>query len=247
MGILRKIVTRTARKAARRLIVNNRKKLVLLLIAAAILKAGAVPVPASPVQDPKVFDVPAYNGLKSYERGIKGNGGILFTQGTKQYQLQSVAETENGFRKVNGRYLVAVGSHFTDKIGQYITLMLDSGIAIPCIVGDQKADGDTDSSNIFTANSCCSEFIVDARTLDGDIKTRGDVSAYRPEWDSPVSSIIVYDVNFFTSAGLTLDETIERLAYEYRQEKGTDEVFLGNTLSQPVPVAPKRKILVVSN
>ena len=99
---------------------------------------------------------------------------------------------------VNRRYLVAVGSRFTDNIGQYVTLVLKNGKRIPCIVGDLKADKDTDESNTFTENGCCSEFIVDIRRLNEDLKDGGDISDYKTTWDSPVSAIIVHDQNAFT-------------------------------------------------
>ena len=71
-----------------------------------------------------IYKVPKYNGFKSYERGILENGKIIFKKGTKQYRLQKMAKTKDGFRKVKGRYLIAVGSRFTKNIGQYVTLVL---------------------------------------------------------------------------------------------------------------------------
>ncbi len=149
------------------------------------------------VEKKKIYKIPEYNGFKSYERGILENGKTIFHKGTKQFELQKRAKTRNGFRKVKGRYLVAIGSRFTKNIGQYVTLILENGYKIPCIVGDQKADQDTDASHTFTENECCSEFIVDMRTLDEDIKEKGDVSNFRKAWDSPVSAIIVYEKNVF--------------------------------------------------
>ena len=98
-----------------------------------------------------------------------------------------------GIRQINGRYCVAVGSHFTTKIGQYFDLILENGEVIPCILADQKADCDTDSDNIFTGhNGCATEFIVDADVLNYYAKRDGDISSCCEEWDSPVETIKIY-------------------------------------------------------
>ncbi len=159
---------------------------------------SAVPVFAS-TEKSTLFMVPEYDGFKSYERGILENGRTIFHKDTKQYELQKMAKTtKNGFRRVNKRFLVAVGTRFTDKVGQYITIVLKNGTEIPCVVGDIKADKDTDKTNTFSKNGCCSEFIVDIRRLKENVKDNGDVSEIRKSWDSPVSMIIVHDENVFT-------------------------------------------------
>jgi len=145
------------------------------------------------------YFVPEYDGFKSYERGVLENGHCIFHKNTRQYELQKMAKTTtNGFRRVNKRFLVAVGTRFTDKVGQYITIVLKNGTEIPCVVGDIKADKDTDESNTFSENGCCSEFIVDIRRLNEAVRDHGDVSDIRKSWDSPVSIIIVHDENIFS-------------------------------------------------
>ena len=94
---------------------------------------------------------------------------------------------------MDGRYCVAIGSHFTSKIGTLFDLVLENGIVIPCILSDQKADEDTDSSNIVTKdNGCLSEFIVDLDTLSKSAKRQGDISYCTKKWNSPVDSIRIY-------------------------------------------------------
>ena len=129
-----------------------------------------------------------YNGKKTYERYGKITA---FTAG----DLQDVATTdENGFRKLDDRYMVAIGSAFGTEIGQYFDLVLENGTVIPCIMGDQKADEDTDSTCVFTsASACATEFIVDTKKISKDIKHAGDVSKLDSSWDSKVVQIIVYD------------------------------------------------------
>ena len=138
------------------------------------------------------YEVPSSKGFKSY-MGYKA----ITNRSSNQYKLQhDFAETgDYGIRQVNDRYCIAVGTHFKAEIGQYIDLILKNGTIIPCILGDVKANGDTDASNIFTRNGCCSEFIVDSSALISSIKNSGNVSSATEEWDSPVATIRVYDVN----------------------------------------------------
>lgn len=126
------------------------------------------------------YEVPEYSGNKSYEsyRVIRrGKAGTL----------QMMATTNaDGFRMVHGRYLVAVGTYFGAARGQYIDLTLENGTVIPCIVGDMKA------AEIFSANGCCSEFIVDTGVI-RNVVSSGDVSDYRADWNSPVDTITVHN------------------------------------------------------
>lgn len=119
----------------------------------------------------------------------------ITSRNSKQYKLQELAHTgKYGIRVVDERYCVALGSHFGCEIGQYFDLILANGTVIPCIMGDQKDDRHTDSTNIITVNSnCLSEFIVDRKALDSNAKRDGDMSSVSDEWNSHVVTIKVYD------------------------------------------------------
>lgn len=136
------------------------------------------------------YDVPSHKGFKSYM-----NYTAITNKNSKQYKLQQIAETdENGFRLVEERYCVAVGSFCDMNIGQYFNLILENGIEIPCIMGDLKADIHTDNDNIFTlSNKCCSEFIIDRKMLNDKVKQSGDCSSLVESWNSPVIEIRVYN------------------------------------------------------
>lgn len=139
----------------------------------------------------KEFDVPSNSGFKSFM-----DYRCITAVGSKQYQLQhSVAYTGNyGIRQINGRYCVAIGSYFTTEIGTYFDLILANGTVISCILGDAKADQDTDSSNIITEhNGCLSEFIVDTPSLYSEAKRMGNISYCDEDWNSPVVKIRVYE------------------------------------------------------
>ena len=142
-----------------------------------------------PIQCVEV-SIPEYSGFKSF-MSFK-----TFGKKTAQYELQQLATTDaNGLRKINDYYIIAVGSYFEAQVGQRIDLVLENGEVIKCLVGDEKADKDTDSANIFSRNNgCMSEFIVDTCLLEKTVKKHGDVS-FLPdeEWNSPVTKIILYD------------------------------------------------------
>jgi hypothetical protein len=131
------------------------------------------------------------NHLKSYM------GYTYFGNKTKQYQLQQMAQNDmKGLRTVNGRYCVALGTYFTDQIGQYFDIVLSNGVVIHCVLGDIKANIHTDASNVYTlSNGCLSEFIVDENALDKKAKDMGDVSYAYELWDSSIEEIIIYDYN----------------------------------------------------
>lgn len=143
----------------------------------------------------EIIDVPDYSGFKSFM------GHNVFGASSNQYALQQVAYTDEktGLRMINNRYIVAVGSGCNTYIGQYFDLVLKNGTVIPCVMGDQKANCHTDSTNLITIhNNCCSEFIVDMSTLDDTVMYRGDVSFMYKSWESPVDKIITYDADYTT-------------------------------------------------
>lgn len=142
-----------------------------------------------------LYDVPSTSGFKSYMdyRAITSTDSM-------QYKLQNkYAETgDYGIRMVDGRYCVAVGSHFTSDIGQYFDLILENGTVIPCVLADQKANNHTDSNNIVTMhNGCMSEFIVDINYLANPARNLGNISYCNDSWDSKVVQVRVYNKNVF--------------------------------------------------
>lgn len=143
--------------------------------------------------DKKILNVPANKGVKNW---MPYN---IFSKASSQYALQKIAETDSeGLRTVKDRYCVALGSYFTSSIGQYFDLVLANGKIIPCVLADAKADIHTDAMNIFSRSGCCSEFVVDSKSILSPVKFSGDMSKNREEWESPVVSVIVYDKNALT-------------------------------------------------
>lgn len=96
-----------------------------------------------------------------------------------QYKMQQNATTgEHGIRTLNGRYCIAVGSHYATTIGTKIDIVLESGTVLECVLGDQKANKDTDETNSYhECDGSYLEFIVDGESLDHAARISGDVSS----------------------------------------------------------------------
>ncbi len=153
------------------------------------VRSGTViPRPADGTKDEGIYRVPQGSGFKSYMSYRK-----ITSTSSDQYRLQQKATTAyNGIRIADGRYCMAMGTRFGLSVGQYFDIVLKNGAVIKCVLGDVKADADTDASHIFTPNGCCSEFIVDDSVLPGDVQRHGDVSFLNPEWKSPVDYVRIY-------------------------------------------------------
>lgn len=149
----------------------------------------------------RIYNVPCVKNKTWMPYAIKKKiGGTyqtvsIFAKSSKQYKLQQKAYTgDYGIRMVNGRYCVALGSHFGCEIGQYFDLILANEEVIPCIMGDVKSNKHTDSANIVTiSTNCLSEFIVDRQALNRNAKRDGDISSCCPEWEATVKQIKVYE------------------------------------------------------
>ena len=142
----------------------------------------------------KLPELEGYNGGKTYEPYT-----TITSVDSWQYKLQQKAYTnEDGFRMINGRYMIATGSGVSHDIGRYIDIVLENGTVIPCVIGDAKDDAHTDQEfHIMTKKShCVSEFLVDTSVMNPDLLLSGNMSNYREEWNSKVVKFILYDKNF---------------------------------------------------
>lgn len=142
----------------------------------------------------KQYSVPYTKGIKTWMPYT-----TITCKSSKQYKLQRLCLTgKYGIRTYNGRYCVALGTHFGCEIGQYFDLVLKNGTVIPCVLGDIKSDKHTDANNIITVHSnCVSEFIIDKSALDHNARRDGDMSSICDEWDSRVKYIKVYKKGVF--------------------------------------------------
>ena len=117
---------------------------------------------------------------------------------TMQWELQQKAYTnEYGLRKIGTDYCVAVGSYYSETVGERFKITLDSDNEFTVIISDLKKDEHTDSSHryspvydengkFYSANVL--EFIVDTNQLHSMVTTLGTVSYYN-EFEGNIVSI----------------------------------------------------------
>ena len=113
---------------------------------------------------------------------------------------------EYGFRMLDERYMIAIGTYFNAPVGTYVDLYLYDGPIIPCIVGDIKSDAHTDEIyHAYTVKSgCATEFIASS-----EIKKycNGDVTDVARKFKNPVIAIRVYDYNYLTNGPIKKGES----------------------------------------
>ena len=117
---------------------------------------------------------------------------------TIQWELQQKAYTnEYGLRKIGTDYCVAVGSYYSETVGERFKITLENDNEFTVIISDLKKDEHTDSSNryspvydengeFYSANVL--EFIVDTDQLHSMVTTLGTVSYY-DEFEGNIVSI----------------------------------------------------------
>ena len=124
-----------------------------------------------------------YTSFKSYM-----DYKCITNKASDQYKLQLSAWTDNmGLRRVDDYYLVAMGTYYSDTIGDKFRITLEGDKTFDVMIGDIKADIHTDKNNMYSPvyNSDGSfksanviEFIIDKKTISKKVKLWGDVSAY---------------------------------------------------------------------
>lgn len=95
-----------------------------------------------------------------------------------QYEMQQSAYTDdNGLRKIDEHFCVAMGTYY-GELGDILHIETDEGATWTVILSDIKSDVHTDSTHRYTtANNCMMEFIVDTSAMDYGIKQSGTVNA----------------------------------------------------------------------
>ena len=130
------------------------------------------------------YDIPDYDtAFKTYMDYRK-----ITDKTSAQYMLQMEAYTDDmGLRKYGDHYIVAIGTYYSDNIGDTFKITLDNDTSFNVIIGDIKADCHTDSQNMYSPvydnngnliSANVIEFIVDTNTLDRSVTKLGTVSAY---------------------------------------------------------------------
>ena len=109
---------------------------------------------------------------------------MITNTSSRQWSMQQEAHTdENGLRKIEDYYCVALGSGISDSLGNKYIVTLESGEKIKVIMAEQKADRHTDPTNkyIDMGNGRINivEFIVQTESMPDIVRVMGDVS-YMP-------------------------------------------------------------------
>lgn len=101
----------------------------------------------------------------------------ITSKGSVAYKLQQQAITdENGLRKIDDYYCVAMGTHY-GKVGDTLYIETDEGASWKVILADIKSDKHTDSTHSYTlSNGCMMEFIVDTPAMPRNIRSSGTVN-----------------------------------------------------------------------
>ena len=151
-----------------------------------------VEVVAEPEPQWVEMDVPSNNSFKSYM------GAHKITDTTSaQYQLKSeYLDSACGIKLVGDRYVIAIGTYYTETVGTRVDLVMQSGEVVPCIVGDVKKNRDTDAMNRqHNVDGSVIEFVVNADTLSSEAKSHGDCSWADPRLMGEIKAIRVYKEN----------------------------------------------------
>jgi len=118
--------------------------------------------------------------------------------GTPHNRLQRVAWTDEfGCRRYNNDYIVALGSFYSIDIGDRFEVTLDTGRTFTIIVGDGKADVDTDINNMYTpcfnygGEYCANllEFIIDKEIMSKNAYAYGSLD-YHDEFAGDIIKMV---------------------------------------------------------
>lgn len=108
---------------------------------------------------------------------------------SKQFSIQRNAVTnKEGLRIYQGRYCIAIGQGWGNKVGDKVTVILAGGRTQECIVADLKKDEDTDVTNKKALDGTTIEAIVDANAISEKTEMMGDIS-YTEGWYGCVKTI----------------------------------------------------------
>ena len=102
----------------------------------------------------------------------------ITNKSSKQYQLQQhpdIYTDDEGFRKIDDKFMIAIGTYFQAEVGQEVEVELDGGSKFSAIVGDIKANKHTVDNMQHSTDGSVVEFIVGDNLL-SIIKKMGNCS-----------------------------------------------------------------------
>lgn len=162
------------------------KKVISIFISLFLIAVAAVSVSAYSAHYTDM-NVPAASSFKSWM-----DWRAITNTRSPQYKLLRTwcYHDSAGFMRAAGEddlgitddyYVVALGSYYGSKIGTKYKITLDSGKYFYAILGDQKANKDTNSTHQYGArNKDIVECLVDTRYLISIVKQMGSADYHTP-------------------------------------------------------------------
>ncbi len=118
---------------------------------------------------------------------------IISSTTSTQYKLREqtgMPFDEEGFGKINGRYVIACTTTF-GTVGDYIDFYQEDGTVIPCIIGDIKNQNDSGCTKWGHENGhCIIEFVVNKDTWYNTGHGNPGTSACHPEWNQNLTKAV---------------------------------------------------------
>jgi len=123
----------------------------------------------------EVIEVTEFYGTEQFKAWMDYKAITCKT--SRQWAIQELAETdENGFRRIGDYYICAMGTRF-GNVGDCFCVVLDSGMTLHVIKGDEKQDIHTlEGKGYAGLDGSVLEFIVDADKIHTTVKSTGDCS-----------------------------------------------------------------------
>lgn len=154
-----------------------------------LIKHLEIKNPKSPNRNMISRNVPKNSSRKTYMDYRK-----ITDTSSEQYKLQQNKDcytTDTGLRKVNEYYCIAVGTYYSNNIGDKLIVHMENGESFKAIVADIKDDKHTDETNRqHRKDGSVIEFVVDTRKLPELVRKMGDISYMNETFKGEIKAII---------------------------------------------------------
>lgn len=154
-----------------------------------LIKDLEIKNPKSPNRNMISRNVPKNSSRKTYMDYRK-----ITDTSSEQYKLQQNKDcytTDSGLRKLNEYYCIAVGTYYSENIGDKLIVHMENGESFKAIVADIKDDKHTDETNKqHRKDGSVIEFVVDTRKLPELVRKMGDISYMNETFKGEIKAII---------------------------------------------------------
>lgn len=140
------------------------------------------------------LEVPDWeDGCNSLAKTYMGYTAVT-SKTSNQYKLlnseEAWSDEETGFRMIDDRICIAMGTGYASKIGTKIDLVMENGNIVKCILGDIKSDSHTDSTHRYhLSDGSVAEMIVDYNYFEG-------THQYPETLKGRIKSVVILDETF---------------------------------------------------